>query len=51
MTQIKKRVAIFVYSLGGGGAEKAAMGLYEGLKDDYELFFVNRKSIFIHILR
>lgn len=40
MTQIKKRVAIFVYSLGGGGAEKAAMGLYEGLKGDYELFFV-----------
>ena len=40
MTNSKKKVAIFIYSLGGGGAEKAALGLYEGLKADYEMFFV-----------
>lgn len=32
-----KKVAIFIYSLGGGGAEKAALGLAEGLKDESEV--------------
>jgi N-acetylgalactosamine-N,N'-diacetylbacillosaminyl-diphospho-undecaprenol 4-alpha-N-acetylgalactosaminyltransferase len=32
-----KKVAIFIYSLGGGGAEKAALGLVDGLKDEFEI--------------
>ncbi len=33
----KKRVAIFVYSLGGGGAEKAALELIQGLKEEFDI--------------
>ncbi len=35
-----KKVAIFVYSLGGGGAERVALELAIGLKDDYEVEIV-----------
>ncbi len=35
-----KKVAIFTYSLGGGGAEKAALELALGLKSDYEVEIV-----------
>ena len=33
----KKRLAIFVYSLGGGGAEKAALELIQGLRDAFDI--------------
>lgn len=35
-----KKVAIFTYSLGGGGAEKAALELAVGLKGEYEVEIV-----------
>lgn len=35
-----KKVAIFVYSLGGGGAERAALELAIGLKEAYEVKIV-----------
>lgn len=35
-----KKVVIFIYSLGGGGAEKAALELALGLKSDYEVEIV-----------
>ncbi|HOI83183.1 MAG TPA: glycosyltransferase, partial [Campylobacterales bacterium] len=35
-----KKVAIFVYSLGGGGAERVALELAIGLKESYEVEIV-----------
>lgn len=35
-----KKVAIFIYSLGGGGAERVALELAFGLKDGYEIEIV-----------
>lgn len=35
-----KKIAIFIYSLGGGGAEKSALGVAEGLKGEFEIEIV-----------
>ena len=35
-----KKVAIFIYSLGGGGAERVALELALGLRDAYEVELV-----------
>lgn len=40
-----KKVAIFIYSLGGGGAEKAILELATGLKNDFDVRIVTMSPV------